>query len=154
MLPLGASVVLVVVHAVSAAIWIGGLVAIFVVARAASATLDRAQRIAFFRALGRAHGIVGGVALLVALLSGAILLDDHPWDGLLTASAIVAVALLVATAAGVAQARAMTRLRRSALASAESAERVRRGAVMAAALRGAIAILTFTLVVLGAALVA
>jgi len=154
MLPLGASVVLVVVHAVSAAIWIGGLVAIFVVARAASATLDRAQRIAFFRALGRAYGIVGGVALLVALVSGAILLDDHSWDGLLTASAIVAVALLVATAAGVAQARAMTRLRRSALASAESAERVRRGAVMAAALRGAIAILTFTLVVLGAALVA
>ena len=45
MLPLGASVVLVVVHVVSAAIWIGGLVAIFVVARAASATLDRAQRI-------------------------------------------------------------------------------------------------------------
>jgi putative copper export protein len=43
MLPLGASVILVVVHAVSAAIWIGGLVAIFVVARAASATLDRAH---------------------------------------------------------------------------------------------------------------
>jgi len=154
MLPLGASVVLVVVHAVSAAIWIGGLVAIFVVARAASATLDRAQRIAFFRALGRAYGIVGGAALVVALLSGAILLEGHPWDALLTASAIVAVALLVATGAGVAQARAMTRLRRSALASAESAERVRRGAIMAAALRGAIAILTFTLVVLGAALVA
>ncbi len=153
MLPLGASVILVVVHVVAAAIWIGGLVAIFVVARAASATLDRAQRIAFFQALGRAYGIVVGAALLVALLSGAILLDDHPWDGLLTASAVVAVALLVATVAGVAQARAMTRLRRSALASATLARKVRRGAIMAAALRGAIAILTLVLVVLGSALV-
>jgi uncharacterized membrane protein len=154
MLPSGASVILVVVHAVSAAIWIGGLVAIFVVARAASATLEQAQRIAFFQALGRAYGIVGGAALLVALISGAILLDDHPWDGLLTAAAIVAAALLVATAAGVAQARAMTRLRRSALASAAPAGRIRRGAILAAALRGAIAILTLALVVLGAALVA
>jgi uncharacterized membrane protein len=154
MVPLGTSVVLVAVHAISAAIWIGGLVAIFVVARAASATLDRAQRVAFFQALGRAYGIVGGAALLVALLSGAILVDGHPWDGLLMAIAIVAAALLLATAAGVAQARAMTRLRRRALASAASAETVRRGALVAAALRGAIAMLTLALVVLGAALVA
>ncbi len=109
MLPLGASVVLLVVHAVSAAIWVGGLVAIFVVARAASATLDAGQRIAFFRALGRAYGIVGGLALLVALASGAVLLDDHPWDGLLTATAIVAGCLLAVTVAGIAQTKAMTR---------------------------------------------
>jgi uncharacterized membrane protein len=153
MLPLAASTILLVVHALSAAIWIGGLVAIFVVARAASATLDRADRIAFFRALGRAYGIVGGAALLVALASGAILLDDHPWDGLLTATAIVAAALLLATAAGVAQARAMTRLRREAMGTPALADRVRRGALLAAALRGAIGLLTLALVVLGAALV-
>jgi uncharacterized membrane protein len=153
MIPFAASVVLLVVHALSAAIWIGGLVAILVVARAASATLDPAARIEFFRALGRAYGVVGGLALLVALASGAILLDDHPWDGLLIATAIVAGALLLALATGVAQARAMTRLRRRALESPELGARVHRGAALAGALRGLIALLTLALVILGAALV-
>lgn len=152
MLPLSAAVPVLVVHLLSAAIWVGGLVAIFVAARAASATLDQAQRIAFFRALGRAYGMVGGAALLIALASGAVLLEGHPFDGLLIATAIAAAALLGVTAAGVAQARSMTRLRRRALDAPALAQRVRRGAVLAAALRGAIALLTLALVVLGAAL--
>jgi hypothetical protein len=153
--PLAASVPLIAVSAVAAGVWIGGLVAIFVVARVASATLDQAQRISFFRALGRTYGIVGGVALLVALAGGALLLADHPWEGLLIASAIVAGALVAATVAGIAQARAMTRLRRRALSGPTLLrEQVRRGGIIAAALRGAIAILTLTLVVLGSALVA
>ncbi|HET7052807.1 MAG TPA: hypothetical protein VFI09_02685 [Solirubrobacterales bacterium] len=157
MIPTAASVPLLVVNAIASAIWVGGLVAIFVVARAASRTLDPAQRVAFFRALGRAYGVVGTTALLVAIASGAILLDDHPWDALLIATAIVTGALLLAAGAGMAQARAMTRLRRSALertADAEVVARVRRGALLATALRGAIAIFTLALVVLGAALVA
>ena len=155
MVPLGASVPVIVVSAVASAIWIGGLVAIFVVARVASATLDEAQRISFFRALGRAYGVVGGVALVVALAGGAILLDGHPCDGLLIATAIVAGALVVATMAGVAQARAMTRLRRRAVSGPTPLrEQVHRGAIIAAALRGAIATLTLTLVVLGSVLVA
>ena len=154
MVPLAASMPLIAVTAVASAIWIGGLVAIFVVARVASATLDQAQRISFFRALGRSYGIVGGVALLVALTGGAILLDGHPWDGLLIATAIVAGALMVATVAGIAQARAMTRLRRRALSGPTLLrEQVHRGAIIAAALRGAIGLLTLTLVVLGSALV-
>ncbi|MBS1887389.1 MAG: hypothetical protein JSU06_09390 [Actinobacteria bacterium] len=152
MVPLGTSVILLVVNALSAAIWIGGLVAIFVVARAASATLDPPQRIAFFRVLGRTYGIVGTIALLVALASGAILLAGHPWDALLLATAIVAAALLLALAVGMAQARAMTRLRRRAIDSPELADGVRRGAALAGVLRGAIAALTLALVVLGAAL--
>jgi len=152
--PLATSVPLLVVGALAAAIWVGGLVAIFIVARTASATLEPAQRIAFFRSLGRTYGIVGSVALLVALAAGAILLDDHPWDGLLVAAAIVAAALLLALAAGMAQARAMTRLRRRAIDAPALAGQVRRGAVLAAALRGAIGLLTLTLVILGAALVA
>ncbi|MEZ4588386.1 MAG: hypothetical protein R2909_18565 [Gemmatimonadales bacterium] len=154
MFPLATSVPLIVVHALSAAIWIGGLVAIFVVARVASATLDQAHRISFFRALGRAYGVVGGAALLVALASGAFLLDDHPWDGLLSATAIVAAALLAVTAAGIVQARAMTRLRGRALEAPALVDEVDRGAALAAILRGAIAALTLALVFLGAALVA
>jgi uncharacterized membrane protein len=146
---------LIALHALAASIWVGGLVVIFVVARAASATLDPATRVAFFRSLGRRYGVVGSVALLVALATGALLLRGHPWDRLLIATAIVAGALLVAAVLGMAQARAMTRLRRQALSGAGSVgltPRIRRGAALAGVLRGAIALLTLALVVLGAAL--
>ena len=145
---------LIAVNLLAASIWVGGLVAIFIVARVASATLEPAPRVAFFRRLGRVYGIVGSAALLVALVSGAILLGDHPWDGLLIATAIVAAGLLAASVAGMAQARAMTRLRQRAFGSPELGDRVRRGAALAAALRGLIAALTLALVVLAAALVA
>jgi hypothetical protein len=38
------------------AVWIGGLVAIFAAARVAHATLGAAERVTFFRSLGRAYG--------------------------------------------------------------------------------------------------
>jgi hypothetical protein len=88
-----ASVPLIAVNALASAIWVGGLVAIFVAARAAWRTLDPAQRVAFFRSLGRTYGVVGTTALLVAILSGEILLGGHPWDGLLIATAILTGAL-------------------------------------------------------------
>ena len=47
-------------------VWIGGLAAIFVVARVAHATLGAGERVAFFRGLGRAYGLAGGVALTTA----------------------------------------------------------------------------------------
>jgi uncharacterized membrane protein len=150
------SVPLIAVNALASAIWVGGLVAIIVVARAASRTLEPAQRVEFFRVLGRCYGIVGIVALLVALITGAVLLAGHPWEGLLVAAAAVAGALLVATAAGMAQARAMTRLRRRAVAQVGGKTldpKVRRGALLAATLRACIGALTLALVVLGAALV-
>jgi hypothetical protein len=131
------------------------MVAIFVAARAAAKTLDTGQRVAFFRALGRSYGVVGGAALLVAIASGAALLRGHPWDALLLATAIVAGALLLAAGAGVAQARSMTRLRQRALARTGDdvlAARIRSGAILATCLRATIGGLTLALVVLGAAL--
>jgi uncharacterized membrane protein len=154
LIPLAASAPLVAVELVAASIWIGGLVAIFIVARTASATLGPTDRIAFFRSLGRTYAIVGSVALLVALAVGAVLLDDHPWEGLLIATAIVAGALILALATGMAQARAMTRLRRRALKEPALDERVRRGAGLAGALRALIGVLTLALVILAAALIA
>lgn len=151
-----ASVPLIAVHALAASIWVGGLVAIFVVAGVASRTLAPAQRVEFFRALGRTYGVVGSAALLVAMASGAVLLSDHEWDGLVVAAIILAAALLIVTAAGILQARAMTRLRRQAVTqiSGRSLDaRVRRGAALASTLRACIGILTLALVVLGAALV-
>ena len=55
---------------IAAAVWTGGLVAIFVVARVAQRTLQPRERVAFFRGLGRAYGPVGSVALAVALGCG------------------------------------------------------------------------------------
>lgn len=97
------------------AVWIGGLVVIFVVARVATRALRPPERIELFRGLGRAYGPLGGLALAVALMSGAALLSGHPWNGQVTAATAVAGALVAVTVAGVLQARRMTRLRRSAL---------------------------------------
>ena len=147
------SLPLVTITLLAMAIWTGGLVAIFVVARAASKTLETGQRIEFFRALGRSYGVVGTLALVVALVTGAILLRQHPWNSVQVAAAIVAGALLAATVAGMLQARAMTGLRRRALAQGPTmGVALRRGAQRAAGLRGAIGLLTLALIVLGAAL--
>lgn len=151
-LPQPAETTLTAVLVLATAVWIGGLVAIFVVARVAHATLGPAERVAFFRRLGRAYVLAGGMALTAALASGAVLATTHRWDGQLTASTVVAAALVAVTVAGVAQARRMTRLRQNALHHAGSpglAAKVRRGARNAAVLRAAIAALSLTLLALG-----
>jgi uncharacterized membrane protein len=132
-------------------LWLGGLVAIAVVARVAARTLDPAARIAFFRALGRFYGVVGTAALLVAYATGAALLRDQPWGTASTVTVVVAAALAV-TLAGMVQARRMTRLRRRMLevgGDAVLTTRVRRGALGAHALRGLIGVLSLALLALG-----
>lgn len=134
------------------AVWIGGLVAIFVVARVAERTLRPPERVAFFRALGRAYGPVGGMALALALGCGAALLAGHRWDATLIAAAVLAACLVGVTAAGVAQARRMTRIRQTALrqpGSPQLAGAVRRGAVGAAVLRTVMAALSLALLAFG-----
>jgi uncharacterized membrane protein len=143
------------VFALAAAIWVGGYVAIAVVARVATRTLPPAQRVALFRGLGRSFGVVGGVALLVALGTGAGLLNDRSWDATLTVTTVVAGALIVATVIGVVQARQMTRLRRTALGRPEDpvlAGRVAQGARRASVLRTVIGLLSLTLIALGSLL--
>lgn len=151
-LPQPAETALTAVLVLATAVWVGGLVAIFVVARVAHATLGTAERVAFFRGLGRAYGPTGGLALTIALGSGAALASAYRWDGQLTASAVVAAALVAATAAGVTQARRMTRLRQDALRAPGRVElivRVRRGARNATLLRAVIAALSLVLLALG-----
>lgn len=131
-------------------VWLGGLVAIAVVARVAGGTLPAARRVAFFRALGRAYGVVGGLALAVTLAAGGVLLAGDPWGGLRISVTAVAAALVVITLVGVAQARRMTRLRSRALTIPEDhavADQVTGGGRRAFALRGAIALLSLTLMV-------
>lgn len=134
-------------------VWIGGYVAIAVVARTAAATLDPATKVVFFRSLGRAYLWVGLPALLIALATGAILLRDRPWDALLISAVIVAVGLIVLLAIAVAQARAMTRLRRRFLADQADPQlelQIKRRGRAAALLRAALGVVSVVLVVLGA----
>ncbi|HEY5335994.1 MAG TPA: hypothetical protein VIJ71_08235 [Mycobacteriales bacterium] len=133
------------------AIWVGGLVAIAVVARVATRSLDAAARVRFFRGLGRTYGIVGTTALVVAYGAGAYLAYGRPWNGQLTATATVATALVVVTAAGIISARRMSRLRRRLLeqpADTELAAAVHGGATQAGVLRGLIAVLSIALLAL------
>ena len=151
-LPRAAGTTLTAVLVLATAVWVGGLVAIFVVARVARVTLEPKERVAFFRGLGRVYGPTGGAALTVALASAAVLAATRRWDGQLTAGTAVAAGLVAVTVAGVIQARRMTRLRQDALRDPgrpELAAKVRQGARNAAMLRAAIAALSLALLALG-----
>ncbi|MBI2244789.1 MAG: hypothetical protein HYU55_12930 [Nocardioides sp.] len=142
-------------------IWVGGLVAIMVVARIATRALDPVARVALFRGLGRVYLVVGTAALAVGYVAGGLLLRDETWGPLLVATVVVAVALAAVLGVGVEQARQMTRLRRRTLEAPADpalagslADQVRRGAVRAAVLRAGIGVLSLALLVLGVAIAA
>lgn len=141
------------VFILATSIWIGGYVAIAVVARTAVATLDPGGRVAFFRALGRSYLWVGLPALVVALATGGLLARNLAWDTVLVAMVEVAAVLLVSFAVAVVQARRMTVLRRRLIGSPGDehlSELVRRGARAAGSLRAVLGLLSVVLVVLGA----
>lgn len=143
------------VFTLSSCIWVGGYIAIAVVAHVATRTLAPGQRVAFFRALGRSYLLLGVPALLVAFGTGAGLLMDRTWDGVLTAAVVVAAALLATLIVGVVQARRMTRLRAAALATPEdqhASHRVQLGARSATLLRAGIGLLSLALIALGSLL--
>jgi uncharacterized membrane protein len=143
---------LVAIELLAASVWVGGLVAIAVVARCAREQLEPAARVGFFRSLGRRYLRVGGTALVVAYAAGALLLRGGGWTDLDSAIVAAAAALVAVTLAGVVQARALTRLRAALLAGDPrlDAGYVARRARRAGALRGLIAAATVTLVVLAA----
>lgn len=133
-------------------IWIGGYIAIAVVARTAAATLDPSARVRFFRSLGRSYLWVGIPALLVALGTGAVLLRDRDRDTLLVATVLIAAIMVACLAIAIAQARRMTRLRRRALDAPDDerlAQLIRRDGRAAALLRAVLGLLSLALVVFG-----
>ena len=137
---------------VSTSVWLGGYVAIAVVARASAASLAPSARVGFFRALGRAYLPVGSAALVLGLVSGAVLLSTRAVDGLSIAAIITAGLLVLLLAVAVGQARRMTRLRQQAAVNpgdGELASAALRGAVLATSLRASLGVLTVVLVVLG-----
>ncbi|WP_308467167.1 hypothetical protein [Rathayibacter soli] len=142
---------------VSSAVWLGGWVALVVVARSTTATLSRHDRVAFFRHFGPRFGIVATIALVLAYISGIILLAAVPWSVVSTLLVVVAVVILIVLGVGVLQARRMSRLRRAVVAAPEDtalATRVRRGGQRALALRAGLGVLSLAMVVLAVILVA
>jgi uncharacterized membrane protein len=149
------SVVLVFAHLLAVCVWVGGFVTVAVVARVAKRELEAPARVAFFRSLGRSYGKVAGSALTVAVLTGTALLAQRGWDHAASAAVLLALALVVATVAGIAQARRMTRLRERALDEPLDPTLpvlIDRGAKQALTLRATIGALTLTLFALGAVL--
>ncbi|HEY5221864.1 MAG TPA: hypothetical protein VIJ18_02275 [Microbacteriaceae bacterium] len=136
---------------VSSAVWLGGWVALVVVARSTTATLSRHDRVAFFRHFGPRFGIVATVALLVAYVSGIILLAAAPWTVVSTLLVVIAVVILVVLGVGILQARRMTRLRRAVVVAPDDgllSTRVRRGARRALVLRAGLGVLSLAMVIL------
>src|SRR6185312_11496204 len=112
---LATSTPLVAVELAAACIWVGSLVCLAVVTHAARQVLDGPSQVVLFRAIGRRYGIVGTVALLVAIGCGlALAWPPSTWSNIIDAAVALAGALVLLTGAGMAQARAMTGLRRQA----------------------------------------
>ena len=140
------------VELLAASVWVGGLVAIAVVARVARQQLDEPARVAFFRTLGRRYLPVGATALTISYLDGATLLAHGHWSATKSALVFCAALLVIATAAAVAQAQSLTRLRTAALAGDPHLDmrHVDRNARRAGLLRAAIAGLSIAIVALAA----
>jgi hypothetical protein len=148
-------VILLFLHLLAVSVWVGGFVTIAVVTRVVRRQLPMPAQVAFFRSLGRSYGVVGGLVLGVALLTGDALLSRRGWDVWAAVAVVLAVALVLATGTGVVQARGMTRLRQRAVREPRDAAltaRIERNARRALVLRALIGALTVALLALGAAL--
>lgn len=148
---------LIAIELIAASIWTGSIVCLMVVTSAARASLDSETRVAFFRALGRRYGALGSAALAVSIGVGlAMLWPPQSWGPLQDTVLALAGALVVLTAIGVRQARAMTRLRREAFGKGSEravSRAVRRGAIVATFLRATMGFVTLAVIVVVARLV-
>jgi hypothetical protein len=120
--------------------------------------LDGPSQVALFRAIGRRYGIVGTAALLVAIGCGlALAWPPSTWSSTIDAAVALSGALVLLTGAGMAQARAMTGLRRQAVIAPDdlvTANAVRRGRILAGTLRATMALVTLAVLVLAAQVIA
>lgn len=151
---MGTNPVLVTLELLAASIWVGSLVCLAMVAQTGRATLDGPAQVAFFRALGRRYAIVGTTALLVAIGVGlAMAWPPSAWSATVDAAVALAGFLVLVSAAGMAQARAMGTLRGRSMkapAGPTAQAAVRRGRHVATTLRLLMAADTLAVVVLAA----
>jgi hypothetical protein len=145
---------LIALEMLAVSIWVGSLVCLALVAKVAREELDEASRVALFRRIGRLYGVIGTGSLVVAIGAGMAIAWPLSHVGHAGAAIVVLTgALALFTGTGMVQARRMTVRRRRAIEKPEdehAASAVRRGAALAGALRGSIALLTLVILLLGA----
>lgn len=143
---------LITIELLAASIWIGSMVSLVVVSNIAKRELEPAARIQLFRHVGRAYGMLGSGALLVAIAAGiGIAGTPSNWSTATTWAVVLSGVLVILTLIGMSQARRMTVVRRRAVTvpdDTEAAEAVQRGAKVADLIRGSMGVCTLAIVVL------
>lgn len=135
---------------VSAAIWLGGYVAVVIVAATSAKALDAEARVRFFRRFGGDYLKVALPALLIAYATGWALLGRLPWSAGHTRLAVACGLLLAVLLLGIAQARDLTRLRQRLASAPEEtslATQIWSKSRAAALLRGLIGLITLFMAV-------
>ena len=120
-------VALLTVHLIAFAIWVGNLVALPITVRLLRPLADPKLQAAYFPKMGRAFGIVGTAALVVAILSGAILAGaPGEWSGAVLGALVTGLVVLAITMVAMVQARRVGRLRRALAHGDATGEAARR----------------------------
>ncbi|MEO7374579.1 MAG: hypothetical protein ABIW36_11895 [Terrimesophilobacter sp.] len=137
------------------AVWIGGFIALIIFSRSTKKALTTSQRVAVFRELGRRYLKVAGVAFVLVVIPGGVLLASRRADGYTLAVLLIAMLLIVGTAVAVKQARHMSRMRRAAVAEPDAVDptALHRGTRVASALRASLGVCSLALFVLAVAMV-
>lgn len=155
-LPVALAKVLVGLLILASGVWIGGFVSLIVFSASSKAALPRPERVALFRQVGHRYLRIAVAAAVLVVIPGVILLVARPFDGLTIAVLVLATAIVAVTWVGVRQARAMTRMRKAALAHPEGdgagAAAIERAAHRATLLRAGIGVLSLALFVVGIAM--
>lgn len=153
-MPAALNAVLSVVLILASAVWIGGYVAVAVVAIVSSKTLEPSQRVTFFKRFGRVYLRVAGTALVIMYATGWTLLSQVPWSSELVRITAASAALLLILIAGIIQARNLTKLRMQVLQTPENQQEsqallqtIKRRARAATILRTLIGLITVVLVI-------
>jgi len=155
-------------HLIGAAVWAGGLVFLGVAATVARRIVPAAERIAFFRMLGRRFAIIAGASALLIAATGADMASDRlaSWSALVETSygrillaKIVLFALTLAEAAvhGAVLGPRIGRLREALLATPDDAalqSRLRRTTIVSGILSVLMLAQTAAILVLAADLIA
>jgi putative copper resistance protein D len=112
-------------HLIAATVWAGGLVFLGLAATVARRTIPDRERLDFFRLLGRRFAVVGGIALLILIVTGSNMASDrHVWGDLTDTSygrtllaklILVALVIVLTILHSLVQGPALSRLRRQAL---------------------------------------
>lgn len=108
-------------HLIAFAIWVGNLVALPITVSLLKPMADTQLQARFFPRMGRFYGTVGTVALIVAIITGAILAGSpSDWSGPIIWAIITALVVLAITTIAMVQAVRVGRLR-TALADGDAA---------------------------------